>query len=254
MSSTDDLVPVLKKLRMSGVLHSLELRVREAADDNLAHVEFLYRLLSDEVERRDGKQLQLRLGRAGFEQQKALEDFDFHFNPKVPKARIVDLATCNFVQRCENVLLMGPAGVGKSHIAQALGHRACRAGHRVLYTQAGDMLAQLRAARADGSHDRRLARFTGPDLLIVDDLGLRPLRDQEPLDLYEVIRQRYEKGSIIVTSNRSLPEWGSLFHDALLASAAIDRLLHHAHVVEMDGHSYRNPPRRPSGAAASVAA
>ena len=250
MSSTDDLVPILKKLRLSGLLQSLELRVREAADDSLAHVEFLYRLLCDEVERRDGRQLQLRLGRAGFEQSKSLEDFDFHFNPQVPKARIIDLATCNFVPRHDNVVLMGPAGVGKSHIAQALGHRACRAGYRVLYTQANDMLRQLRAARADGSFDRRLARFTGPDVLIIDDLGLRPLRDQEPLDLYEVIRQRYEHGSIVVTSNRAMPEWGVLFHDALLASAAIDRLLHHAHVIEMVGNSYRNPPRQPTAAAA----
>lgn len=244
MSSTDDLVPVLKKLRMSGVLQSLELRVREAADDNLAHVEFLYRLLLDEAERRDGKQLQLRLGRAGFEQLKALEDFDFHFNPQVPKARIIDLATCNFIQRKENVLLIGPAGVGKSHLAQALGHRACRAGYRTLYTQAGDMLTQLRAARADGSYDRRLARYTSPDLLILDDLGLRPLRDPEPLDLYEVIRHRYERGSLVVTSNRTVDEWGPLFHDALLATAAIDRLLHHAHTIIMDGESYRNPQTR----------
>jgi DNA replication protein DnaC len=249
MSSTDDLVPVLKKLRMSGLLQTLELRVREAADDNLAHVEFLYRLLSDEVERRDGRQLQLRLGRAGFEQTKALEDFDFHFNPQVPKARIIDLATCNFVRRHENVLLIGPAGVGKSHIAQALGHRACRAGFRVLYTQATDLLSQLRAARADGSYERRLARFTGPELLIVDDLGLRPLRDQEPLDLYELIRQRYERASLVLTSNRALEEWGSLFHDVLLASSALDRLLHHAHVVQMEGNSYRNPPRRKPEAA-----
>src|SRR5690606_40520503 len=149
-------------------------------EDDLAHGEFLYRLLADEAERRDAKQLELRLRRASFEHATALEDFDFHFNPQVPKAKIIDLATCAFVDRRENVLLVGRTGVGKSHIAQALGHRACRAGHHVLYISAHDMLTQLRAARADGSLDRRMARFTAADLLIVDDLGLRPLVHDEP--------------------------------------------------------------------------
>jgi DNA replication protein DnaC len=162
----------------------------------------------------------MRVRRAGFETSKHLEDFDFAFNPQVPKARIVDLATCRFVEAREAVLLIGPAGVGKSH----------------------QMLVQLRAARADKSHDKKLLRFTAPDLLIVDDLGLRPLDGDEPIDLYEVIRQRYERGAMIVTSNRALEEWHPLFLDDLLASAAMDRLLRHAHVVVMQGHSYRNPP------------
>ena len=204
MSSTGDLIPLLKKLRLSGVLQSLELRTRQAVDDNLAHGEFLYRLLSDEVERRDSKQLELRLRRASFEGVRAIEDFDFHFNPKIPKAKIIDLATCAFVERRENVLLVGSTGVGKSHIAQALGHRACRAGYHVLYVSAHDMLTQLRAARADSTLDRKMLRFTSPELLIIDDLGLRTLTHDEPIDLYEIIRQRYERASTIITSNRAV--------------------------------------------------
>jgi DNA replication protein DnaC len=243
MSAEQDLVPVLKKLRLSGVLQTLELRAREAADDGLPFSEFLFRLLTDEVERREAKQLFLRLRRANFEHAKTIEDFNFAFNHQIPKAKVIELATTTFVARKENVCLLGPSGTGKTHIAQALGHRACRAGHTVLFSSAHQMLKELKAARADHSYDRRLLRFTAPDLLIVDDLGLRPLEHQEPMDLYEVIRQRDERGSVIVTSNRAMEEWGSLFGDALLASSALDRLVHHVHVIVMDGISYRNPPK-----------
>lgn len=241
MSLLDELVPLLKKLRLSGVLQTLELRTGQATDDDLSHVEFLYRLLNDEVERREAKQLGLRLRRASFEHEKTLEDFDFHFNPNIQKSKVMDLATCLFIDKRENILLIGQAGVGKSHIAQALGHRACRAGHQVIYVGSQEMFKQLRVARGDGTFDRRLQRFTSPDLLIIDDLGLRPLNGDEPLDLYEIIRQRYERGSTIVTSNRDEEELGLLFGDALLASASMDRLLHHAHVLVIEGESYRNP-------------
>jgi DNA replication protein DnaC len=243
MSLTDELQAVLKKLRLSGLAQSLDLRSRQAVDDDLSHVEFLVRLLADEVERRDGKQLEQRLRRASFEHERTLEDFDFQFNAQIPKSKLLDLATCAFVDRAENVLLVGPTGVGKTHLAQALGHRACRAGYTVLFTVATDMFKQLRAAKGDGSYERRLLRFTSPKLLIVDDLGLRPLRDEEPLDLYEVIRARHEKSATILTSNRDLEEIGKLFGDALLASAAIDRLLDGAHLVEIIGESYRGSPK-----------
>ncbi len=253
MSPTDELIGLLKKLRLSGVLQSLELRTRQAVDDNVSHPEFLVRLLQDEVERRDNKQLEQRLRRACFEHDKTLEGFDFAFNPAVPKSKVVDLATCAWIERRENALVIGPTGVGKSHIAQAIGHRACRTGHTVLYVGAHDMLKQLRAARADQSHDRRMLRFTTPDLLIVDDLGLRPLAGDEPVDLYEIIRQRYERGATLVTSNRAVDELAQLFGDALLASAAMDRLLHHAHVVVIEGDSYRNPPPNRTRARARAA-
>ncbi|MCA9521753.1 MAG: IS21-like element helper ATPase IstB [Myxococcales bacterium] len=242
MHPTNDLVPILKKLRLSGVLQSLELRSKQAVGDDLTHLEFLYRLLCDEVERREAKQLDLRIRRATFESVTSLEEFDFQFNPLLPKAKILDLATCAFLDRRENVALIGPAGIGKSHIAQALGHRACLAGRSVLYVEARDLFARLRASRADATYERRLKTITAPDLLIIDDLGLTPLRDDEPVDLYEIIRRRYERSSTIVTSNRDIDEWYPLFGDQLLASAALDRFLHHAHViVAPKGRSHRNP-------------
>jgi DNA replication protein DnaC len=242
MSITDDLVPVLKKLRLSGVLKTLDLRIQEAADGEVSHADFLFRVCCDEVQRREHKQLDQRMRRASFESHKHLEDFEWSFNPKIPKQKIIDLATCHFVEKAENALLIGPAGVGKSHLAQAIGERACRAGHSVVYVSAHRMLSLLKAARADQSYEKKLLRFTAPDLLIVDDLGLRPLEGDEPIDLYEVIRARYEKGAMIITSNRAIEEWYPLFLDDLMASAAMDRLMHHAHVVVIDGHSYRNPP------------
>ena len=178
-----------------------------------------------------------------------LETFDFHFNPQIPRARIIELAAGHYLARHEAVCLVGPTGVGKSHLAQAMGHRACRDGHSVQFVTASQMLTELRAARADNSLARRMLRYTGPDLLIIDDLGLRPLRHEEPEDLYEIIRQRHQRGSTIITSNRSVEEWAPLFGDKLLAAAALDRLLEGAHVIEIEGDSYRTSPRARRSAA-----
>jgi DNA replication protein DnaC len=242
MSLRDELTEVLRRLRLSGIQDSLDARVRQASDDRLTHVEFLYRLLSDEAARREQRQLELRLRRACFEQEKVLEDFDFGFNAGLPRERVLELASCRFVVERRDVLLAGPTGVGKSHLAQALGHQACRAGHSVRFVSASDLLAELRAARADESYEQALGRYSKPELLIVDDLGLRPLRGDEPHDLYEVIRRRYERASTLWTSNRAVEEWPALFGEPLLASAAMDRLLHHAEVLVLEGDTYRNPP------------
>lgn len=243
MSPIDELVPALKKLRLSGVLDTLELRREQAVQDDSAYEEFLLRLVNDEIERRDSRMLMQRLRKANFDHRKTLDDFDFHFNPSVPKNKVIDLATCGFIREHRNVLLAGKSGVGKSHIAQALGHRACLQGYKVIYVAANDMMQQLRAARGDGTYERRLLKFTAPELLIIDDIGLHPLKHDAPLDLYEIIRQRYQRGAIVMTSNRDLAEVGELFGDALLASAAMDRLLDDAHIITIEGDSFRNPPK-----------
>ena len=168
MSSTDELVPILKRLKLSGVLQTIELRTGQAVQDGLTYPEYLYRLLKDEVERREGKQLQQRLRRASFDSVKTLEDFDFTFNPGVPKSKVIDLATTQFVANHDNVLVVGPTGVGKSHLAQALGVRACQAGYRSLYVTAHQLLTELRAARADDSYEAKMRRYCAADLLIVD--------------------------------------------------------------------------------------
>jgi DNA replication protein DnaC len=242
MNGSEELAGVLKKLRLSGVLQSMDVRVQQAVDTASSYTEFLLRLLQDEVDRRDGKQLDLRLRRANFEHERTLEGFDFTFNPDIPRSRVLELGSCAFVERREDVLFIGPTGTGKSHLAQALGHRACRRGMAVLFTSAQDLFGGLRAARGDGTYERRLARYVDVDLLIVDDLGLRPLRHDEPYDLHELVRQRHERRSTVITSNRAVPEWAPMFPDALLAAATLDRLLRHAHVIELIGDTFRNPP------------
>lgn len=244
MTLTHQLVPKLKSLRLSGILETLELRNRQAVEEQLSFIEFLQRLLEDEVERRAQKQLTLRLRRASFDLEKTLEGFDFGFNPSIPRQQVFDLATARFVERHENVLIQGPAGVGKSHLAQALGHEACRRGCDVLFTSASRLLAHLHGGRADGTYERRLASYLRPDLLIVDDFGLKLLLPPAPEDLYEIINERYERGSLIITSNRAFAEWPDLFQSPLLASAALDRLAHNAHQLVITGDSYRAKGQR----------
>jgi DNA replication protein DnaC len=233
------LTPMLRALRISGLLETLEVRNRQAVEGRLSYVEFLVLLLQDEVERRAQSALRLRLRRGTFDPDKTLEAFDFSFNPKLNKAQLFDLATCQFVARHENVLVYGPTGVGKSHLAQALAHEACRRGFEVLFVSTAKMLTHLAGGRADGTLAHRLARYLRPALLVLDDFGLKPLRAPGPEDLYDIIHERYERGSILLTSNRDRSEWADLFGEPLLASAALDRLTHRAHFVEITGLSYR---------------
>lgn len=244
MELTHQLTPQLKRLRLSGVLESLELRNQQAIQDKLSYVEFLARLIQDEVERRAQKQLQLRLRRAAFHSDKTLEGFDFNFNPTINRQQVLDLATCTFVAQHRNVLICGPTGVGKSHLSQALGHEACRRGYDVLFVSTHKMLTHLNGGRADGNYDKRLQTYLRPDLLILDDFGLRPVTSPGSEDLLDVILARYERGAILISSNRAPSEWPSLFGDPLMASAALDRLADNASVLVVTGSSYRARDRQ----------
>lgn len=244
MELRHQLTPQLKQLRLSGVLETLEVRNQQAIHEQWSYIEFLARLLEDEVERRGQKQLALRLRRGAINSDKTLESFDFTFNPTINRQQVLDLATCSFVRERRNVLLCGPTGVGKSHLAQALAHEACRRGYDVLFTNVQKMLQHINGGRADGTWERRLMTYLRPDLLVLDDFGLKPLRPPGPEDLYDVINERYEKGSILLTSNRAPAEWSDFFGDPLLASAGLDRLAHKAHVLVITGPSFRAQGRR----------
>jgi DNA replication protein DnaC len=238
------LTPLLKQLRLSGILDSLEVRNRQAIDEKLSYGDFLSLLIQDEVARRENKKFALRVRRAGFRSQKTLEGFDFTFNPNINQAQIMDLATCRFMEEKASVLIAGPTGTGKSHIAQALGHEAIRRGHDVIFTSQSKLLGQLQAARATQAFERRLAAFANVDLLIMDDFGLKPLQTPQDEDFHDLIAERYERRPLLVTSNLDLSEWAEAFPNRILGAAVIDRLRHGAYQVVLDGETYRAP--RPS--------
>jgi len=225
------------------MLQTLPVRLKQAEESNSGYMDFLMTLLEDEYERRQSGSLLKRLKKAGFEAEKTLEGFDFAFNPQIPAKKIKQLANCAYIDNKENIFLMGPVGVGKSHMAQALGHIACRMGYDVLYTKAAKMFRYLNGGRADNSWDTRIKRHTVADLLIIDDFGLKPLTPVQSDDFYEVINDRYGKRSIIFTSNRSIEDWQGLFPDPIIANSAMDRIAHNSHQIIMTGESYRNKGR-----------
>jgi DNA replication protein DnaC len=240
MTDLHQLTPALKQLRLSGILDTLDVRSQQAIQEQWTYAEFLNRLIQDEVERRRHKQLGLVLRRGNVNTTKTLEAFDFSFNPSVNRQLVLDLATGSYI-RHRNVLIVGQTGTGKTHLAHALAHEAARRGFDVLFTTAHQLLHHINAGRADGSYQQRLTSYLRPDLL-VDDFGLKPLPPSGPVDFYDVINERYEHGSILLTSNRSSAEWQDLFGDPLLASAGLDRLGHGAAVLTITGRSYRLAP------------
>jgi DNA replication protein DnaC len=233
------LLSTLKKLRLSGLAQSLEVRLQEAASHNLNHAEFLELIIQDELSVRNARMIDRRVKAAGFRELKPLADFEWSFNPSIKKKQVYDLACCRFIRERRDVLWMGPPGVGKSFLVQALAYEAIKQGFLVLYRSIFDVVRDFLHDDVFGGDERVLAKYLKPDLLIVDDMGMKQLPKRSGECLFEIIMRRYETRSTMMTSNRPLEDWGKLIGDVPSATAILDRFLHHAEIVTITGRSYR---------------
>jgi DNA replication protein DnaC len=229
----------LKKLRLSGLAESLAVRLQEAQANRLAHAEFLELVLADELAVRQERQIARRVKAASFRETKTLEDFDWDFNRSIKRKPVFDLAAGHFVRQKKDLLLVGPPGVGKSHLAQAIGLACAKAGYTVLYRSIFDAVRDLLHDEAFEGHDRVMARYLLPDLLILDDMGIKLLPKRSGEYLFEIIMRRHQLKSTVMTSNRPLEDWGKLIGDVPAATAILDRLLSEAQILEITGKSYR---------------
>ena len=237
----------LRALKLSGMLDTLDARLAQARAGELGHLDFLQVLCHDEISRREQTAMGRRLRRAHFDAQTTLEDFDFHTSSKLPAAQIRDLAALRWLHAGESVILYGPVGVGKTHIAQALGHMAIRHGADVRFAKTSRVLAELAGGHADGTWAKRLRELARPPVLILDDFGMRELTARQADDLYELINERAGR-SLVLTSNRSPVDWYPLFPNPVVAESLLDRLINTSHQVFMNGPSYR-PNKRPRSVA-----
>ena len=239
MTMTTDLTPLLKRLQLGPMAATLPERIALALREQLDYASFLEIILSDEVNRRAHRRIEVRLHQAGFQETCRLEDFDWSASIMLDR-RLLDAAfSLEFLARHEHVLLVGPAGVGKSFLAQALGYAAVRAGHTVRFIHADDYFKAMAQARVDNSLERTFRSFLTPDLLILDDLGLHRFTAQQSADLYELILNRHRASSFAITSNRAVDEWLGLFEDPILGNSALDRLANASYQVVIEGSSYR---------------
>jgi len=233
------LAECLKKLRLSGMAQTLEVRLQEAQANRLDHVEFLELALADELAVRQERLVARGLKAAGFREQKTLDDFNWDFNRSIKKKQIYDLAAGAFVRQRRDVLLAGPPGVGKSHLVQSVGRQLVHAGFSVLYRSIFDAVRDFLHDEAFEGHDRVMNRYLKPDLLILDDMGLKQLPKRSGEYLFEIIMRRHELHSTMMTSNRPLEDWGKLMNDVPAATAILDRLLANAEILQITGKSYR---------------
>lgn len=231
----------LKQLRLSGLATTLDVRLQEASSSRLTHAEFLSLVLQDELNLRTQRRLASRSRAAGFRETKTLEDFDWDYNPKIPKKEIYELATCQFIREAKCALFVGSPGLGKSHLSQAIGYEAIKQGLSVLRKSIFDLVRDLIAEEAMQQKELTLRQYLKPDLLIIEDFAAKHLPQHSGEYLLEVVIRRYEKKSILINSNRPLEDWGKLFQDVPVATAILDRILHHCHIVPFVGRSRRWP-------------
>jgi DNA replication protein DnaC len=239
MSLDPDLLRLLKRLKLGQLAPTLPERLALARAQQLDYAAFLTLLLADEVQRREQQALERHLVQAGFEDRVRLDDFDWSSPVRLDKRQLQHLFTLAFLQEREHVIFVGPVGVGKTMLAQALGSAAVRAGHSVRFTRADALLKDLSQARADHSFEKTFRGYLAPELLIVDDFGLQRLGAQQSQDWYELIIERHRRSSFVLTSNRGVDEWLGIFEDPILGNSALDRLANAAHQVVIEGPSYR---------------
>ena len=229
----------LRNPKLSGIAKTLEVRNEQAIKEKLSYMEFLELLIEDELANRKDNSYKKRFQKAHFPFTKTLEEYDFNFQPTLNRQEIYNLATCEFIRKKENVVFIGPPGTGKTHLSISIGIKALQQGYKVIFTTVSDMMSALFESKADNSYAQKLKYYLSSDLLILDELGFRKLNEHIVDQFYEIISQRYEKGSLIITSNKTFDEWGNIFWDSILASAILDRIVHHCHLVLIKGESYR---------------
>lgn len=229
----------LKKFHLSGMAENLELRLKQAEGEDMGYSEFLELLLTDEANRRADNKRKRQYKKAHLPFEKNLDEFEFSFQPSINKKQLQELSTCRYLEKHENIIFLGQPGTGKTHLAVALGLEALTRGYDVLFTTLWEMINDLQQSRADHSYEQKIKKYQKPSLLIIDELGYRSMAEKTVEDFFEIVTRRYETGSIIITSNRTLPEWGQVFIDKTLTTAIIDRLMHHVHVITIKGESYR---------------